>query len=78
MHFKLTVSDFLSRGAGGGARGLRPTKLSLTPQATYLLCLRLGPVVGSWRGTHLRSLFISLLATSFLCPWRSKGQNPHR
>ena len=28
-----------------GARGLRPTKFSLTPHVTYLLCLRVGP---SW------------------------------
>ena len=49
----------------------------LRPRKTYLHCLRLGPVVGSWRGTHLRSSFISFRATSFLGVWRSKGPKPH-
>ena len=72
----LQLSDPFSRQGDGGGAGEPPVQRSLPlhPRQTYLLCLRLGPVVGSWRGTHLRSSFISFRATSFLCVWRSMGR----
>ena len=54
-------SSQLSVFLAGGLRGCRgaPSNEALQPRKTYLHRLRLGPVVGSWRGTHLRSPFIS-------------------
>ena len=69
---EFTTLIFLA-GGRRGCRGAPP----LQPRKAYLHRLRLGPVVGSWRGTHLRSPFISFRATSFLCVWRSTGQKPY-
>ena len=69
---EFTTLIFLA-GGRRGCRGAPP----LQPRKAHLHRLRLGPVVGSWRGTHLRSPFISFRATSFLCVWRSKGQKPY-
>ena len=50
-----------------GTEGLQGSSVHrsspLQPRKTYLH----RPVVGSWRGTHFRSLFTSFRATSFLC-----------
>ena len=40
------------RGTEGGREGLCPTKLPSALQVNVPACLRLGPVVGSWRDIH--------------------------
>ena len=70
-------SLFSCRGTEGLQGGSVQRSSPLQPRKAYLHHLRLGPVVGSWRGTHLRSPFISFRATSLLCVWRSKGQKPY-
>ena len=68
----------------GGRRGCRGTPSNeafpCAPGKRTCIACAWGPVVGSWRGTHPRSSFISFRATSFLCVWRSKGPNltPYR